>query len=187
MSSENLLKQVEQFQATYYSKNSRNFFFKSKQKMDCASQVSQEFDIHQLVEKTVYLVPNSNRVYFDYTIFKLYGNPDNYQLVVNYALSVFTHCIATYGGFELHVNLNSFTMTAAERYRVAIELFCNECMKSQTRYASMLTKMYIYNSPNMIEHVTGLFGNSIDPLIRERLFIYNKEETGSKIEELFSV
>lgn len=185
MSENNLLKQVEEFQTTYYSQNQKNFFFKSKQKMDCASQISQVFDINHLLEKTVYLVPDSNRVYFDYTIFKLYGNPENYMLVVNYVLSVLTHCINKYGEYELHVNLNSFTITAAERYRSVIELFCNECLKKQTRYASKLIKMYIYNSPNMIEHVTGLFGNLIDPLIRERLVIYNKEETGSKIEELF--
>jgi len=37
----------------------------------------------------------------------------------------------------------------------------------------------------MIEHVTGLFGGMIDPLIRERLVIYNREETGNKIKELF--
>jgi hypothetical protein len=185
MSENNLLKEVEQFQNTYYSKNSKNIFFKSKQKMDCAAQISQEFDIGRLIEKTVYLVPNTNRVYFDYTMFKLYGNPDNYQMIVKYVMSVFQHCIETYGEFELHVNLNSFTITAAERYRAAIELFCNECMKGRTRYASLLTKMCIYNSPGMIEHVTGLFGGMIDPLIRERLVIYNKEETGSKIEELF--
>jgi len=185
MSENNLLKMVEEYQTTYYSQNRKNFFFKSKQKMECASQISQEFDINHLLEKTVCLVPDSNRVYFDYTVFKLYGNPENYMLVVNYVLSVLTHCINTFGEYELHVNLNSFTITAAERYRTVIEMFCNECLKNHTRYASKLIKMYIYNSPNMIEHVTGLFGNLIDPIIRERMVLYNKEETGTKIEELF--
>jgi hypothetical protein len=185
MSENNLLKQVEDYQTNYYSQNRKNIFFKSKQKMDCATQISQEFDINQLIQKTVFLVPNSNRVFFDYTLFKLYGNPDNYQTVVNYVLTVLTHCIDTFGEYELHVNLNSFTITAAERYRIIIEMFCNECLKKQTRYASKLIKMYIYNSPSMIEHVTGLFGNLIDPLIRERMVMYNKEETGTKIEELF--
>jgi len=185
MSENNLLKMVEEYQTTFYSQSRKNIFFKNKQKMECATQISQEFDINSLIEKTVYLIPNSNRVYFDYTLFKMYGNPENYMLVINYILTALTHCIDKYEKYELHVNLNSFTITAAERYRSVIELFCNECLKKQTRYAGQLIKMYIYNSPNVMEHVTRILGNLIDPLIRERMVIYNKEETGTKIEELF--
>jgi len=185
MSSQNLLEQIEKFQETYYSQSGKNWFFKSKQKLECAAKISEEFNLHKLIGSTIYLLSDTNRVFFDYTIFKLFANPENYRFTVNYVMSLFTHCIDKFGGFELHVNLNSFTITAAERYKSVIELFCNECLKSKTRYASMLTKMYIYNAPNMIEHTANIFGGLVDPLIRERLVIYKKEETGKKIEELF--
>lgn len=184
MSTNNLLKEIENFQNNYYSQNGKNLFFKSKQKMDCANQISQEFALDQLLANTIFVIPDSNSVYFDYNIFKLYANPSNYQKIIDHVISSFLQCITRYGNFELHVNLNSFTITAAERYKSAIEMFCNVCLRNQTRFASLLVKMCIYNSPGMIEHFSNLLGNLIDPLIRERLVIYSKEETGTKINDL---
>lgn len=181
-----ILRDIEKFKETYYSENNKNFFFKKSQKMDCALKISQKFDIEELLEQTVYILRDTNRVYLDYNVFKLYANPENYDIIVNHVIQLFYNCIQTHGSFECHFNLNSFTITAAERYKLAIELFCKECLKRETRYGQNLSKMYIYYSPRMIEQFTGVFSNLIDPLIRDRFVIYSKEESEEKMRELFS-
>ena len=186
ISSADLLKDIEKFKETYYSENNKNFFFKKSQKMDCAAKISQKFDIEELLEKTVFVVPNTNHIYLDYNVFKLYANPDNYDIVVNRVIQLFYSCIETYGAFECHFNLNSFTITAAERYKQAIELFCKECLKRETKYGQKLSKMYIYYSPSMIDRIKVIFSKLIDPMLRDRFVIYSKEESDEKIRELFS-
>lgn len=180
-----LLDDIEKFKSTYYTENKKSFFFKKSQKLDCASKISNEFDINDLLSQTFVVMPNTNRVYLDYTVFKLYANPDNYHIIVEYVIKLFRSCIETYGSFECHFNLNSFTITAAERYKTAIELFCKECLKSETRYGSKLARMYIYYSPGVIDKFTTLFSHLIDPYIRDRFIIYSKEESEEKLCELF--
>ena len=180
-SSSDLLNDIEKFKNTYYTENKKAFFFKKSQKMDCAAKISSEFNLQDLLEQTVAILPNTNRVYLDYTVFKLYANPDNYSAIVAYVLQLFRTCIQTYGSFECHFNLGSFTITAAERYKSVIELFCNECLKSETRYGRMMSKMYIYYSPGMIERFTTLFAHLIDPFIRDRFVVYSKEESEARL------
>lgn len=178
-----ILGDIEKYKTTYYSENKKAFFFKKSQKLDCAANISSKFDINDLLSQTVAIIPNTNRVYLDYTIFKLYANPENYNTIVNYVIQLFKTCIENYGSFECHFNLNSFTMTAAERYKSVIELFCKECLKSETRYGRMLSKMYVYYSPGLIEKFTCLFAHLIDPFIRDRFIVYTKEESDDRLIE----
>jgi len=178
-----ILDDIEKYKNTYYSENKKAFFFKKSQKLDCAANISSKFDINDLLSQTVAIIPNTNRVYLDYTVFKLYANPENYSTIVNYVIQLFNTCIENYGSFECHFNLNSFTMTAAERYKSVIELFCKECLKSETRYGRMLSKMYVYYSPGLIEKFTSLFAHLIDPFIRDRFVVYTKEESDDRLIE----
>ena len=178
-----IMDDLERYKNTFYTENKKSLFFKRSQKLECAASISSKFDINDLLSQTVAIIPNTNRVYLDYTVFKLYANPENYNEIVNYVIELFKKCIDTHGSFECHFNLNSFTVTAAERYKSVIELFCRECLKRETRYGSMLSKMYIYYSPGLIERFTGLFSNLIDPLIRDRFVVYSKEESDAKLIE----
>lgn len=183
--SSKIMDDIKTFQDTYYNENKKAFFFKKSQKLDVALNISNKFDIQDLLSQTVIIIPNTNRVYLDYTVFKLYANPENYNIIVEYVMQLFKTCIENHGSFECHFNLNSFTITAAERYKAVIEMFCNECLRSETRYGELLSKMYIYYSPGMIEKFTSLFKHLIDPHIRDRFVIYTKDESENKLIELY--
>ena len=181
-----LVKEIEKFKDTYYSENKKNTFFKKTQKMAVATQIANEFNQEQLIGRTVTHIPNTNKVYIDYTFFKLYANPDNYKQIIDHVIACFNSSIQTYGNFECHINLNSFTITAAERYKTAIEIFCKDCLKSETRYGKMLTKMYIYHSPGMIERFTAIFMHLIDPYVRDKFVLYGKDDSDERIQSIFS-
>jgi len=184
MSSDKLLQDIENFKNTYYSENKKNVFFKKAQKMEIASQISDKFSLEELIQKTVFIIPGTNRVFVDYVVFKLYATPENYKTIVERVIMCFNAVIQDWGTFECHLNLDSFTISAAERYKLAIELFCKDCLKSETRYGRLLNKMYIYNSPGMVERFTSIFTHLIDPYVRDKFILYGKDDSDKRIEEV---
>jgi hypothetical protein len=170
----------------YYSDSGKNMFFKNKQKIECASNICNSIGIEQIIDKTIYCLPNSNKVFFDYTIFKMYATPENYNKIVAHALLMCRHSISENGNFEIHINLNSFTVSACERYKDIIQIFCNECLRSNTRYSINLSKLIVYNSPNMIDSISRIILPFIDPMVRNKIMLYNKSESDSLLCNLFS-
>ena len=159
-SSYNLLEEVKEFQDSYYSQNTKNLFLKNSQKLECAKDITKNFNIFDLIKKTIYIIPNTNKVYIDYLIYKFYANPNVYNDIVNYTFNIFSECISKYGDFECHINLNTFTITSAYRYNDMIELFCKKCLTtSNPSYSMLLSKMYIYNSPSMMENISKIFSH----------------------------
>jgi len=179
-------KRIEELTNQYYSDNKKNTFFKSSQKMECATTVTNEIGIDALIQKTIYIIPNTNCVFMDYTVFKTYATPDNYNKIVGYILSLFDYCIANYGEYYAHVNLDSFTISAAERYKNLIECFLTNCMSSESQYSFKLKHMLIYNTPNTFNNISKLLMPFIDPLVRQKIVFYDKKCSGELITKLLS-
>ena len=169
----------------YYSDSGKNIFFKNKQKMECATNICNSIGIEQIIDKTAYCIPNTNKVFFDYTIFKIYATPDNYDRIVSHALLQCRHNISNHGNFEIHINLNTFTVSACERYKDIIQIFCNECLRSNTRYSINLSKLIVYNSPNMIDSISRIILPFIDPIVRNKITLFSKTESDMLLSNLF--
>lgn len=164
-----------------------NPFFKNKKKLELAESIANKMDIQELLENTIYIIPDTCKVYIDYPVFKLYANPTNYILVVDRVLNLFNRCLEKYNEFEVHVNLNSFTISAAERYKPIIELFCTNCFKENTQYAKLVKRCCLYNSPNVLDIVSKLFNNLIDKRVKEIMEMYTKDKSTELIEKLFEI
>ena len=128
----------------YYSENKKNTFFKNNQKKDFASSITNSIGFDELISKTFYIIPNTQSIFIDYTIFKVYALPDYYTEVVEYISSLIDKCISNYGSFNVHINIDTFTMSAAERYKHVISIFLNKCISSNSGYCLKLHKMFIY-------------------------------------------
>ena len=168
-----LTDQIAELQNQFYAQNTKSTFFKNTQKIECAAAITQSIQIDELFKKTVYCVPNTNRVYFDYTIFKTYGHPGIYDQLMDYSLAIFTACIEAYGRFEIHINLQSFTMTAAQRYRDITQIFFTRCLQRNTVFYNHIDSLHIYNPPKMIDALSNLFSGFIDDTIRSKICIHS--------------
>ena len=142
MENKELLARIDKLKADYYSKQSKNTFFTSKQKLAVAETVSNSMNLEELVQRSVYVIKNTNKIYVDYTVFKLFANPSNYHYIIDYMLSLLSYCIEYNGLFEVHVNLDTFTVSACHRYKEVIELYLSECMKKDTELSEKLNKMH---------------------------------------------
>ena len=180
-----LLAQVNQFKHNYYSKNSKNMFFKKTQKADCAEKIAQQFDINILLSNTVYIIGDTNQVFFDYSVFKLYANESNYQQIVNYVLFLFDNVIRKHGSYITHVNLDSFTVSAAERYKKVIQTFNAACIcNTEFQYSQRLQSWYIYNPPSVIDMIHKILKPFIEPSVFNNARIISKEESAARLSEL---
>lgn len=167
----------------YYSKNGKNGLFKKSQKLDCAKAVCAELSLAELVSMSIYIVSGTNRVYLNYPIVKHYACPDNYQQIVAYILQLYQTCIDTYGYYELHVNLQGFTMSAAERYKDFIKMHSQMRSSNAVDYVEKMAKMTIYYTPIMIDSITMFLKPFIDSRISSKVKMYAKDESAVAISE----
>jgi hypothetical protein len=171
----------------FYSENKKKTLFKSSQKFECAATITNSIGIDELIQRTIFIIPNTKTVFLDYTLFKTYATPDNYCKIINHILSLFKICIQHYGTYECHVNLDSFTVTAAQRYTDIINLFLNNCMipNTECEYSVLLTTMYIYNTPLTFQNISKILLPLIDPIVKKKIVFYDKATSQKKLPELF--
>lgn len=174
---ESIIKQMETFKDNYYNSNGKNMLFKKSQKMDCAKEISERFDLNVAISETIFRIPNTNKFVFNYNVFKLYANPNNYAKIVSTIIELYDEILITYPNFEAHVILESFSISAAERYKEGIKLFCNKCMTSSTKYAYLITHMYIYFTPSMFESISTLLKPFVDKNILNKIVLLSKSES----------
>lgn len=184
MSSSSLVDLMEKCKEEYYQKENKNMFFKKVQKLDCAKKISETFSLEDMLNATVYIVPNKNKIVINYPIFKLYANNDVYNIVIQKVITLYDIILTTYTTFEVHISLDTFTITAAERYKSIIQMFSDKCMNSQTNYTKHLQGMYIYYTPSMIESIATLLKPFIDPSLSQRITYYSKGDSKSLLEKL---
>ena len=177
-------------ETNYYSNNKKNTFFKNKQKFDCATTVCENIPISTLMSNTIYIIPTTNNVFVDYTIFKLFANPENFSIIVDNIIHNFNTCIdgiqgsngESYSFLQLHINLDSFTISALERYRELIKLFCNKCLSSSTKYSSIIEKVYIYNVPKTFDNIVTTLKPFIDPIVYGKIVLCSDKQSKDAVD-----
>jgi hypothetical protein len=178
------MKKMNTLTNQYYAANKKNTFFKTRQKNECATNVLNTIGLDKLVTNTIYHIPNTNRIFLDYNVFKLYATPENYDAVVEYILAVFNKCIMEHGNFEAHIDLNTFTLSAAERYKIIITLFINKCMIVNSGYTKSISKMHIYNTTSTFQGIAKFLMPLIDPTVKSKISIYDKSVSPELISQI---
>jgi hypothetical protein len=181
----NLKEQIENFKEQYFIQNKKNIFFKNKQKMEIAEHISKSFDLNDLIHQTCFIIPNTNKIFLDYTIFKLYANENNYETILKHIIELYMNCIETNQSFEVHVNLESLTPSATEKYKNCIELFnrmTNDCLISQ-----YLNNWYVYNPPSMIDMIKQILKYILDPIVMKKVIVYPKIESNERLTTLLNL
>jgi hemoglobin-like flavoprotein len=182
-----MMEDISKIQTDFYSSHRKNIFMKTSQKSECAETISRQIPLEELIRNTIYIIPNSCSVYMDYPLFKTYVSPINYQIVVNHIFETINEVIRRCSTFEMHINLSTFTISAAERYSQIIQSFCNECCKNNTQYSELMNRMYIYNTPSMIQTISTIMVKYTADSIKLKTSFYTKEESQMKLNELFAV
>lgn len=172
-----MVNKIKEMQDNYYNDNKKKLFFKKSQKFDCASVITDNIPLYDLISQTMFIVPNSNKIYMDYTFFKLYANPDNFTVISDNLLSILQRSIELYGNYQMHLNLESFTVSALERYKPVISHFFNKCLTYGTEYSSKVDKIYIYNTPKNFDSIIKLLKGFINKEVYCKAELFSPEDS----------
>ena len=179
-SEEELKAQIKKAQDEYYQEHNKNRFFKNNQKLECAKSVSEKVDLQQLINLTYFNIPNTNKVYFNYPLFKTFGSDEVRDPLYIRFLNVIDSTIKQYGHFEMHCNLQSFTVSAAQRYYYTI----TSSIDDNDDFSKNMTSLYVYHTPNVISQIVTLLSKSVTQFKNITTF-HTKEESDELIRILF--
>jgi hypothetical protein len=140
------------------------------------------------MKNTVFIIPETNKIFFNYSMFKTYANPSVYVMMIKYILTLFDECIRIYNKFEIHVDLNTFSISAAHRYKSAIEMFCSEFLSSKNKITiyEHLERFYLYNTPSMIDNISMLLSPFINDQVRYKIEYVSKKDSIAFLDKLRS-
>jgi len=182
-SQENILEDIAKLQQEYYLNNQKNVFFKKSQKNECASIIAAKIDANTLFSKTLFIMPEKKTIYFDYTVFKTYMTPELFDNFLEYEHNLTHEWVDTLDFYELHINIQTLSISAFERYRGFID-------KVLQRYppisptAIKMSKMYVYYTPNIIEQILNFLAPFIQHL-RDKIVFYSKADSADYLDILF--
>jgi hypothetical protein len=183
-SNEVLLNEIQKLYDEFYNAQPKNILFKDAQKLKCANTITQQMEIDTLIKNTFYTIQSTNHIFVDYTIFKLYASPDIYTRCVIYLISLFSDAIEKYGAFEVHLNLDTFTIASTNRYKDIINIFLNSCLSNNTKFTEKLNKMHIYNIPVVFDNIKKMLNPFIHASVRPKIMTYTKAESVSRLQQI---
>lgn len=176
---------INNIKDNYKSSTATLSIFKNTNKLNCAKMVSDNMNIQELIKHTIFIIPNTNKIYLDYTLFKSYAHDQIYDVLIQYVIHLFNVCIESHNSFELHIDLNTFSISAAQRYKPAIQKFCNECLSNGTDMMLHLSIFRIYNTPSMIDSISSIFRPFISDQIKNNVEFINRKDSVNHKEMLF--
>jgi len=147
-----------------------------------------DFQFNFLLSNTVYILPTtsdniSNRIFIDFVNFKRFINRSHFNQVVDYFIGLIIEILKKYETIELHLNLKSFSVTAAEKYKDLVLLFYE---RYQVNYINRINSVYVYNTPHVFETIKNIFV-TLSPLSKTFDFepvLYSTNESPNKLTEL---
>lgn len=175
---EDLEREIEKVKDEFYGETGKNTFFKKQQKYDCAKQVVSKIPLDVLFARTCYNIENTDCVIIDYPIMKTYAYPEVFDDLAEYIISVFYKVVTKYGTFEARLNLDGFTVSAADRFKRLIEVFCMKCFNQGTGFSMIINKFVVYNTTSVIDSVKPIVSHLIEENVKKRLFLISKKDSG---------
>jgi len=178
--------EIERLQQQFYSTQSKAVLFKSNQKMQCAASVANGINLDEWIQKTVFIIPQTNKIFMDYTVFKAYGHPEIYTRVVDYILVLLSSLIDQYDSYETHINIDTFTPSACQRHKSCVELFLSKCMNHETEFSKKCLSLHLYNAPSVFETVRQILNPLIHPSLKQKIKTFSKSESDEPLQTLFT-
>ena len=97
--------------------------------------------------------------------------------IINYLYKLIQYCIDQYGSYEVHVNLDTFSVSSCHRYKDILKMYCDVCLNNATDFNVKLIKVYLYNIPNVFESISQILNPFIDKIVISKMVKFNKIDT----------
>ena len=169
--------------------NLKKSLFKTKQKEDCALMVANQISLDEVISQSFFTLPGCPSVfYMNYPIMKTYMNHENYQEITDKLIQVLVGAtqMSSTGQIQVHINLNGFTVSAAERYKYIVEYFSTKCNENDIVLTPFIECVNIYYTPAAMPSIMSMLRLFIQPKIFDIINYIAKDESAELLHTLFS-
>jgi hypothetical protein len=182
-----LEKEIENTKDAFYSESGKNSFFKNNQKFDCARHIVDKISLEVLLNKMCNFFDGAYTLHIDYPTLKLIASPEIFDTISEHIIMKCQTIKAAYNRLELVINLDGFTVSAAERYKSLIQLFCSKCFHLNAGFSSVVTSFILYNSPTLIDGIYPIVKPFISEEVHSKVTIIQKKDSGEFVKKYSSI
>jgi hypothetical protein len=166
---------IATIQSEYYDSiggKTKNPFQKNMQKFACAATICHQIPVTKLLEETIYRSDAYN-LYFRYSQFKTFAHPTVYWDIVHRIISVTQEMMPSMC-ITVHVDLQGFTASAAQRYACLIPMLNTICAKQNTQFTAAIQTIYLYNVPKSMDAIRLILTPFLAKEILSRLVVIDQ-------------
>lgn len=179
-----LANKLEKLKNEFYKDNKKHTIFKNRQKIECAKSISNSIDFDLLIENTFQTNKQTNKIIFHYPIFKTYANYDNADRIIDYFFQIVKNKINAFQTYELHVNMDTYTITSHERFKNMYYKLFEKNNHENVLFNINLTKLHVYNGPSILVTLNPFFSNFVKAEVSDKVVLFSKKDTGDKLKKL---
>ena len=184
-----LMRKLNALKEEFYTTdgNKKKGFFKKSQKEACARSVSNQICEDDAIAASFFAM-NKGTFYLNYPLMKMYMNNDNYMRITDKLIDEIACIVANNypDPVRVHINLNGFTVSAAERYKHVLEYFSRMCNEKQIVLTPFIENVFIYYTPSVMSSIMDILKFFIEPDIQNRLVLIAKDQSEVALSELFA-
>ena len=158
--------------------NNYNNIDKNNRLLKSSPQIRTKHELDALLRRTIYQIRNSNKVFFNYLVFKTFASSTNYIICQEYLLEVFKNVINQHNTFEFHINLQTFSISSCQRYYTNIKYL----MQESDLFSKNISVVSIYYTPSVITHIQHALGPLFNTL--ESTIIYHSKQNSEELLKL---
>jgi hypothetical protein len=111
-------------------------------------------------------------------VLKLIIHDDINETIIDRVLELYNECIINYGNYSINLNLDGFTISAAERHKNAVKLFSEKSFNvKEYNYVELVDKIRIINAPSIMDVLIKMFKPFFGKNVAQKIEIYKKNES----------
>jgi hypothetical protein len=141
-----------------------------------------EEQLRFLLDQTFFI--KTNKVIVKYKIVKNFANSSNFKYIIENLIIKIKYLISKYDNFEIHIDLEGYTLTSHERIKNIYSLLFQSCEKDNILFSEKLIKLHIYNCPIFIRSLSSFFAPFINKTANEKIFLFNKIDSKKMLLEI---
>lgn len=131
-----------------------------------------DFELNFLLNQSFLI--KDEKILVKYTIIKNYANEQTFDKIIQHLLVKIRNIIQSYGKFEMHINLESYSITSHERIKNIYPKLFKACEHDNVLFSEKLVFLNVYNCPIILRTLNSFFSPFINPVANEKIALYNK-------------
>lgn len=145
---------------------------KKTNKQNFKAMVLNDFELNFLLEQS-FLVQD-NKIIVKYSIIKNFANEQTFDSIIIHLINKVRTVISNYDSFEMHINLDNYSITSHERIKNIYPRLFKACENDNILFSEKLICLNVYNCPIILRTLNSFFAPFINPTANNKITLYNK-------------